>query len=116
MCRAFCAVFYSVLRENARCFILCDTLLNCTPIGESNYIFLSLFKLIFPLNSDSVFLSPYRCANQKCFKQYARCFILLKILVLVIINHYGLNEEGCYELSVSLECSVTGETQDYTYL
>ena len=76
VCQAPGAVFYSVLRENARCFILCDTLLNCTPIGESNYIFLSLFQIIFPFNQDNLFLSPYRCANQEYVGHFARCFIL----------------------------------------
>ena len=33
-----CAVFYSVLRANARCFILCDTLWNWTPIGTEEFI------------------------------------------------------------------------------
>ena len=32
-----CAVFYSVLRGNARCFILCDTLCIWTAIGDHSF-------------------------------------------------------------------------------
>ena len=61
-----CAVFYFVLSENARCFIPCDTLWNCTPMGESNYIFLSLFKIIFLYDSHIIFVFPIGVQTPGC--------------------------------------------------
>ena len=70
-----CVVFYSVLRENAWCLILCESLLNWTSIGRNDFIFLSVFKSIFLWYECYIFLCPYRCPNQEWLRHLARCFI-----------------------------------------
>ena len=60
----------------ARCFILCESLLNWTPIGMNNFIFVSVIKIIFLWYEDNVFLCPYRGPNQEWLRHLARCFIL----------------------------------------
>ena len=60
----------------ARCFILCESLLNCTPIGKNNIIFLSIIKVIFCLYEVIVFLWSYRGAIQEWLRHLAWCSIL----------------------------------------
>ena len=96
-----CAVFYSVLRENARCFILCDTLWSLDPYGEKDIILLSPFKIVFLYDSHIIFVCPIGvqtpgcvrhlrggifCDRGKCavfysvLRENARCFILCDTL------------------------------------
>ena len=54
-------VFYSVLRENVLCFIICDTLCIFTPIGKRSLIFLLVFNSHF-FDIDH-WISLYKCGN-----------------------------------------------------